>query len=825
MEIKDLELTVDHHWEEKCSKYIYAGEENAQKKLLEFIQPQENEQLINLNNTEKVLSYGEKRDLPSLSHTSRLSPHLHFGEISPRQIWTAVDKLDSPLKIDYLKQIIWREFAHYLLYHFPETVSEPLKANFKKFNWENLAEEKNSKLLNLWKKGLTGFPIVDAGMRELWETGNMHNRVRMIVGSFLVKDLRIHWLEGAKWFDDTLFDADLANNIMGWQWVAGSGADASPYFRIFNPERQSEKFDPDANYIRRWVPELSKLSNKYIHAPEKANPGFLRAANIELGKDYPYPVVDHSLAREIALNEFKNLKIRPLILSLILFHAAIAAISWFIFYLSSKNPELIYHSLKSYFLPLDIGEKLRFIDNPGSHISFKQIKITSLLKIVQELSHWLIILVDLILLYLIFNPKRAIENSINSLKFKEIFIYTAIFSLVGVLSIPNDSSDIYGYIARGAQQVYFNQNPYQSVVASIENWQDYSFFRNMLWENNPAPYGPLFILICKILVSLSFNNFWLAVFLFKLLSSSCFLGTLIFLRKIFMLENLHDREKLFNIFEPSLIIPFIALNPFFFYHSSWNAHNDIVMVFFFIFSFYSLLKKRYNLALISLTASIFIKYIALVLLPLAFIYIWKDFYFIDKSLKVKLSFKSISKYFVPLGTLSSLIISFLLLNHYEFFSSNFSEINHNVTLSHKSLFNSIETIYKAFTSKELPELIKYLFLAIFAGFASLTYIKFWAKSYNSSEEASMEFYDRRNEKLNKDLLKYSSQILGFLILIASPKFHSWYLIIVLVLAFLSYPELGIILSLSHLLSFTFIDQANILNYILMTVLPSSIYFF
>ncbi|NQY79758.1 MAG: deoxyribodipyrimidine photo-lyase [Candidatus Caenarcaniphilales bacterium] len=295
--ISDLNLITEHQWEEKCEKYISAGEKNALAKLNKFS-----------SETKAVLNYGSKRDLPSIQGTSQLSPHLHFGEISPRQIWTEVNKLESPLKVDYLKQIIWREFAHYLLYHFPHTENEPLKADFKRFNWEDCSKPETAELLKVWQKGLTGFPIVDAGMRELWETGWMHNRVRMIVASFLVKDLRIHWLEGANWFNDTLFDADLANNIMGWQWVAGSGADASPYFRIFNPERQSEKFDPDASYIRKWVPELAKLSNKYIHAPEKAPSGFLRAANIELGKDYPLPMVDHALAREIALNEFKKLK-------------------------------------------------------------------------------------------------------------------------------------------------------------------------------------------------------------------------------------------------------------------------------------------------------------------------------------------------------------------------------------------------------------------------------------------------------------------------------------------------------------------------------------
>lgn len=525
-----------------------------------------------------------------------------------------------------------------------------------------------------------------------------------------------------------------------------------------------------------------------------------------------------------------NLKIKPLLLSLILFHAAIAIISWFVFYLSAKNPELIYHSLKSYFIPVDISSKLakvswaRLLENPYWHISFKELKINMFLKVFQELSHCLIILVDLVFLYLIFNPKRSKTNSLNSLSFKEIFIFATAFSIIGVFNIPNDSSDIYGYIARGAQQVFYLDNPYQSLTANIHDWQNNIYLGNMLWEKNPAPYGPLFIFICKLIVSLSFNNFWLGFFLFKLLSSGCFLGTVFFINKIFTLENFHDSPKLFNRLEPSLIIPFIALNPFLFYHCSWNGHNDIVMVFFFISSIYSLFKKKFNLALVLMTASILIKYIALTLLPLILIYIWKEIYFTNKALKTPFCIKNSFKYLVPYGSLISLILSFLVFNYYDFFSANFSAINTNITLSHKSLFNSIETIYKLLTHNEFPQLTKYLFLGTYALFAMNIYIKFWSKNFSKDSENSIEYYDERNRNLNYDFLKLGTLILAALILIASPKFHSWYLVIVLPLGFLVYPEMAVILSISHLLSFTFIDQANILNYILMTVLPISLYF-
>jgi deoxyribodipyrimidine photo-lyase len=264
------------------------------------------------------------RDYPSLKNTSKLSNYLHFGEISPFRIWYEVSKAKSKddsvemSKINkdikqsnpydaYLRQLIWREFAMYILYHFPFSSEKNLDTKFDKFPWIKDTKKK-LEFLESWQKGLTGYPIVDAGMRELWETGWMHNRVRMIVGSFLVKDLLIPWQDGAKWFWDTLFDADLANNSMGWQWVAGSGVDASPYFRIFNPILQGEKFDKDGDYIRKWCPELSKLDNKWIHKPFEAPPLVLQAASVILGESYPNPIVNHYEARDLALEIFKSLR-------------------------------------------------------------------------------------------------------------------------------------------------------------------------------------------------------------------------------------------------------------------------------------------------------------------------------------------------------------------------------------------------------------------------------------------------------------------------------------------------------------------------------------
>jgi deoxyribodipyrimidine photo-lyase len=203
----------------------------------------------------------------------------------------------------FLAELGWREFAHHLLYHFPHTTTEPLRPDFKKFAWRT-----DAAWLKAWQKGRTGFPIVDGGMRELWATGWMHNRVRMIVASFLVKDLRISWQEGARWFWDTLVDADLAQNTLGWQWTSGCGADAAPFFRIFNPVTQGEKFDPRGDYVRRWCPELRKLPANWIHKPDRAPADVLRSAGVEIGGNYPEPIVNHATAREVALEAYARMK-------------------------------------------------------------------------------------------------------------------------------------------------------------------------------------------------------------------------------------------------------------------------------------------------------------------------------------------------------------------------------------------------------------------------------------------------------------------------------------------------------------------------------------
>lgn len=247
--------------------------------------------------------YDAARNTPGVAGTSGLSPHLRFGEISPRQLWHAARAAGAAGPATFLKEILWREFAYHLLWHRPEMPEEPLQPAFARFPWQT-----DRALLRAWQRGLTGYPIVDAGMRQLWRTGWMHNRVRMIAGSLLVKHLLQPWQAGAAWFWDTLVDGDLASNSASWQWVAGCGADAAPYFRVFNPVLQGEKFDADGAYVRRWVPELARLPPRFLHKPWEAPEAVLRGAGVALGRDYPHPVVEHATGRARALAAYATLR-------------------------------------------------------------------------------------------------------------------------------------------------------------------------------------------------------------------------------------------------------------------------------------------------------------------------------------------------------------------------------------------------------------------------------------------------------------------------------------------------------------------------------------
>ncbi|WP_233842738.1 deoxyribodipyrimidine photo-lyase [Dyella sp. 2HG41-7] len=288
LSVDDLELLPRVAWDQGLHEAWQPGEQGAFAALELFAD-------------DALGGYATGRDLPARHGTSRLSPHLHFGEITPHQVhYDLMQRLrrrDTKRRPDiepFLRELGWREFAHYLLYHFPRTPTENFNPRFSGFVWTEAGEN----TLQRWQQGRTGIPLVDAGMRELWHTGWMHNRVRMVVASFLTKNLRLHWLHGARWFWDTLVDADLANNTLGWQWVAGCGADAAPYFRVFNPVTQAQKFDAKGEYLRRWLPELANASDALLHEPWK-DPQLLKRSG------YPSSMIDLGESRQAALAAYQ----------------------------------------------------------------------------------------------------------------------------------------------------------------------------------------------------------------------------------------------------------------------------------------------------------------------------------------------------------------------------------------------------------------------------------------------------------------------------------------------------------------------------------------
>ena len=316
LEFAQLEAEAVKPWSSGFAEIWRPGERGAKARLDEFV-------------AGPLAGYAADRDLLGLDGSSRLSPHLHWGELTARQAWHAVRGMLEEAGLDleaavgppgwdeeqapglrrsagaFLRQFGWREFGHHLLAAFPRTPAEPLRERFAAFPWRD-----DPAALAAWRRGLTGYPVVDAAMRQLWATGWMHNRARLLAGSFLVKDLLQPWREGAAWFWDTLVDADLANNTLGWQWVGGCGADAAPYFRVFNPVTQGRRFDPDGAYVRRWVPELAGLDVAHIHAPWLAPADALAAAGVTLGETYPEPLVDHGEARVRALAAYERVRAR-----------------------------------------------------------------------------------------------------------------------------------------------------------------------------------------------------------------------------------------------------------------------------------------------------------------------------------------------------------------------------------------------------------------------------------------------------------------------------------------------------------------------------------
>ena len=276
-------------WPKKFENFWNPSEDEATKKIKQFIKSE-------------LADYGEKRDIPGIEGTSKISPYLAFGQIHVETIWEECQAIQNKSNgyRKYINELGWREFSHSLINYFPAMLKGNLRKDFDKFPWED-----NAKHLSAWQNGMTGYPIVDAGMRELYKTGWMHNRVRMITASFLVKHLRIHWQKGEKYFRDCLLDFNEANNIAGWQWVAGCGADAAPYFRIFNPILQGERFDPNGEHVKKWIPELLRVPKKFIHKPWELDEN---VKGFEVGKSYPNPIVIHEQARNAALEAFKKIK-------------------------------------------------------------------------------------------------------------------------------------------------------------------------------------------------------------------------------------------------------------------------------------------------------------------------------------------------------------------------------------------------------------------------------------------------------------------------------------------------------------------------------------
>jgi deoxyribodipyrimidine photo-lyase len=294
LNLKKLELLPKPSWDKGLRDTWQVGEQAAMHKLQTHCH-------------DILPEYPDTHDRPDINGTSLLSPYLHFGELSVRQVARTLMQIRQKNAragaAALLRQLVWRDFAHHILWHFPATTDKPFDARYNHFPWQRRS---NSRVLKAWQQGLTGIPIVDSGMRQLWQTGWMHNRVRMIVASLLTKNAAIHWQLGAKWFWDTLVDADLAQNSMNWQWVAGCGVDAAPYFRIFNPVLQSKKFDPRGEYIRRWIPELAGLPTEYLHQPELTPPLIQQASGVLIGKDYPEPMLDLKASREQALVNYRQ---------------------------------------------------------------------------------------------------------------------------------------------------------------------------------------------------------------------------------------------------------------------------------------------------------------------------------------------------------------------------------------------------------------------------------------------------------------------------------------------------------------------------------------
>jgi hypothetical protein len=514
------------------------------------------------------------------------------------------------------------------------------------------------------------------------------------------------------------------------------------------------------------------------------------------------------------LKNFEKNLFKPeyLFIFLILFQITIGLISWLAFFKAASDPNLIYHSLKSYFLPVEITGGLRkslaeiFNISVSSlnleyfHISFSQLKLKTSYKVMEELARWFIIIVYGVSWFFIIRLKAFRE-----LSSRKIFFYSAILFSVAGLCLPNDSSDIYGYIARGAQQVFFNQNPYQEVVSSVEGWRQNIFFTNMLWENNPAPYGPLFMLLCRGIVFISFDNFWISLFLFKLINVISFFILVKVLMILFNSKNLDSvtETTASSYFGSKQLLLVLLFNPLFLMEIAWNGHNDILMCLFICISFLCMQKNKFGLALLMMLIATLIKYLSIILIPLILIAAFKY------SSNIKKLFSSLS----CAGLISLLITAFSII-HYRLLEIDHSRFQENLTLSHKSLFSSLNAISQGLFKFSLTSEAKYVFFTAFIIFAVYLYVKFLFIHSSISQESPR--IDNYSETLFQELLNNAFLLMMGLILFTSPKFHSWYLLGFLPFGFISFPGISLALSFTHLLSFTVIDQAKILNFALMS---------
>lgn len=445
---------------------------------------------------------------------------------------------------------------------------------------------------------------------------------------------------------------------------------------------------------------------------------------------------------------------------------ALLLVSWFNFFQAAVNANFIYQPLRSFFQAIELESSSKFFNSASWFLAHNHIKPELALKISHELGMWLTIIITAFAFIKSVYNKDLIEDQ------EKVFKLSLFSAFLFCFLLPNDSSDLFGYIARGAQQFSYASNPFHNVIADLSNWRADQLLANFLWQHNPSPYGPFSMLICKFVSALSFGNLFLAIFLFKFLNFTAF--TLILL----IAQKITSDKFLFAI---------LALNPIILFESIWNSHNDIQMGLAIILALYYCQEKRYNLSIVLLCLGALIKYLSLVLIP---------FVLIDAIKNRKIPF---------LGIISSAAITGFLVYYYDLFNSNFTKLKANITLSHKSLFDSLNSLYKYLSAEDLPGVFRYIFLAAFIGFA------LW-------------FYYLYSKKQNTSLMRDSSILLFVLIFIASPKFHSWYLISLLPLGILSYPRLAFYFSITHLLSFTFLDQANIANFALMTLAPSVLWF-